>query len=600
MEKPKINVPEITVLSPSKLNPKPKDIKSWLHQLPQADLNACSSLVTEALVAYNRCLMSSNDRLMVLNHFSGVVQELIKGQSYKYKDSAFPLSERNRVRCDHVNRLLDEMATGFKWLVAGILEENERKNTINPELFEVVRITLVYLSKRMLSAYTTYSAEPAHLWQDMHQLYKVVESIGARLDPKRNQKILADIKIIERTYLRIVMLSITNPYHLMQGESQLIFNYLNKWVEGCNVVPLQGYALKDGDLLIDLDSDNPPQFILSKDVAHSRHCRTVDMKELMERFHAAVDGLTTRKGKALKNIKLSFNERMRRDMLIRLRNVWVGRLKRLEERQATDNDISLVAGLSASHFFIDGEKEFYPESDEIQIHKPQQGEFGLSLVTDEMEDWQFDDEKTKVNAEMQRLSRFNANADVWEQIFSSKSHARAMLDANAVKHHSFTWHKRNESEHGVGLRNVSGDNVKLNVGNIVSFHPENDDKQWCLGMVTWLKEYASDHLDIGVQYIKGVPMPVAVRAISGTGGGSEYFRALLFKSEGDEHFAKVMVPAAMYDVGTQLVLNFRRELRYIRLVDVARTSSSCTMFGFHEIEIPLVEQSKIKKIKEAS
>jgi hypothetical protein len=59
------------------------------------------------------------------------------------------------------------------------------------------------------------------------------------------------------------------------------------------------------------------------------------------------------------------------------------------------------------------------------------------------------------------------------------------------------------------------------------------------------------------------------------------------------------VPASIYDIGTQVVLNFRTELKYIRLTDMLRTTTCYSMFSFQEIAIPMIESTKIQEIKSA-
>ena len=59
------------------------------------------------------------------------------------------------------------------------------------------------------------------------------------------------------------------------------------------------------------------------------------------------------------------------------------------------------------------------------------------------------------------------------------------------------------------------------------------------------------------------------------------------------------MPASMYDLGTQLVLNFRTELAYVRLISVVSTTSCYTIFGFNQIEVPMIERHKIDEMKSA-
>ena len=359
MEKANLHFHKLEKFDISSLSPRPKALKAWLDDLPFGDMEASAMHVLRALREYNQCKMAPAIRLESLNIFGRVVQELTAGLVAKYRDSTFPFSERNRKRCMVVNQLFEEMAHGFKWLVNDYFHSWDQKSAPKKEFFDVIRITIVYLSKRMVSAYSAYSLEPEDIWHDLHQLYKLADQFQPKGQLEHFAKMEKSVGDTIHAYLRIVMLSITNPYHLMQGEAQLIYNYLNKWVDGCRIVPVTGYIIDKGDLIIDLDHDVPPQFIFQDHLTQPKNCRTVDMSQLMDRFKETIAALTTRKESAggVKNSNLSFNERIRRDMLYRLQTVWNDRLERGAKRNSVSSKVRLVSSLCASHYFIDEQKE---------------------------------------------------------------------------------------------------------------------------------------------------------------------------------------------------------------------------------------------------
>ena len=609
MEKVNLQLPELELQDPSRLAVRPKALKAWLDGLPLGDMQASGFQIISTLKEYNRCNMSPAERLESLNIFGRVVQELTAGLAAGYRDSSFPLSERNRNRYALVSDLCEEMANGFKWLVNDYYSKWDKTSTPKKEFYDVVRIAIVYLSKRMVAAYSTYSLEPKGVWLDLHSLYKLVERFSVSGTNAAQQKMVPELESAVNAYLRIVMLSITNPYHLMQSEAQLIYNYLNKWVAGCRLVSMDGYIVDRGDLIIDLDHDMPPQFIFKDEMDQPKNCRTVDMSRLLDRFKETIGALTTRKESAggIPNSNLTFNERIRRDMLMRLQTVWDRRLERGATRIASNDKVRLVSSLSACHYFVDEQKAFFPESDEVRIHKPERNidpanGGGLSLMPADYEPWKEEEARHNIDADLEskRLSLFEEDTSIWEKIYASKSHAQALRDSRSVKYKDAHWQQLNTSHNGMGVRYESSENARVSVGNIITYHPEHQENQWSIGVVTWMKEFSVNHLDIGIKVMPGEVRPVAARAISGAGCGSEYFRSLLFDTENSgEKITRIIVPASMYDIGTQLVLNFRSQLEYVRLVSVVNTTSCFTIFGFSKIEIPMIERHKIDEMKSA-
>ncbi len=605
----KLRLPARDIKDPSELSTRPKALKAWLDGLPLGDMQASGYQIITVLKEYNRCKLPAAARLESLNIFGRVVQDLISGLSASYRDSSFPLSDRNRQRYKLVSELCEGMANGFKILANDYYEAWDRKSSPNKQFYDVVRIAIVYLSKQMVAAYSTYALEPRGVWQDLHSLYKLIETISFTGESESAAVAQKTNPVVESTlnaYLRIAMLSITNPYHLMQGEAQLIYNYLNKWVEGCRIVPMSGYIVDKGDLIIDLDHDVPPYFVYKDHADQPKNCRSIDMSQLMGKFKETIKALTTRKEAAggLVNSNLTFNERIRRDMLLRLKSVWDSRIERGAPRTPTNAKLRLVSSLSACHFYIDDQKEFFPESDEVRIHKPERNvdpsEVGLALLPVDYEPWKEEQEKHRADADLEsrRLSLFNEDLDIWEKIYASKSHARALHETHAVKYKDHLWQQLNTSHNGMGVRYEAAENARVSVGNIVAYHPENNAEQWGVGVVTWMKEFDVNHLDLGIKVMPGIARPVAARAISGAGCGSEYFRSLLFDTENaGQKVTRIIVPASMYDLGTQLVLNFRTELTYVRLASVVSTTSCFTIFGFNQIEVPMIERHKIDEMK---
>lgn len=607
----KLHLPALEINDQSRLAVRPKALKAWLDDLPLGDMQASGFQLINTLKDYNRCQLTPSTRLESLNIFGRLVQELTSGLSASYRDSSLPLSERNRQRYGLVNDLCKEMANGFKLLAFEYYNNWNQKSSPPKQFYDVIRIAIVYLSKQLVAAYSTYSLEPKGVWQDLHSLYKLVEKISTTSqspDVTGTRKANPEHESVVSAYLRITMLSITNPYHLMQGEAQLIYNYLNKWVDGCRIVSMNGYIVDKGDLIIDLDHDMPPHFVYQDNLEHPKNCRSIDMSKLMGKFKETIASLTTRKESAggIENSNLSFNERIRRDMLLRLQTVWDKRAERGAPRSPSDTQLRLVSSLSACHYFIDEKKDFFPESDEVRIHKPERNvessESALSLMPIDYEPWRDEEERQRADADLEsrRLSLFNEDMDIWEKIYASKSHARALHETHLTKYKDHSWQQLNTSHNGMGVRYLASENARVSVGNIIVYHPVDNSEQWSVGVVTWMKEFDVSHLDLGIKIVPGVARPVGVRAISGAGCGSEYFRSLLFDTENaGEKVTRIIVPASMYDIGTQLVLNFRTELAYVRLTNVVNTTSCFTIFAFNQIEIPMIERNKIDEMKSA-
>jgi len=140
--------------------------------------------------------------------------------------------------------------------------------------------------------------------------------------------------------------------------------------------------------------------------------------------------------------------------------------------------------------------------------------------------------------------------------------------------------------------------VQTRVGELVAYKSEADvESEWRLGTLRWLRCQTEDALELGIMRIADEAVAVAVRAIAGVGTGGEYFRALIAGNGTDPVLESLIVPAAMYDTGSILVINSGMDLRYVSLTQLIATSTSFSQFNFTTALPPDGELEKIATIK---
>lgn len=579
--------------------PNPEEVPAWLDVLPMGSPEKAAEQLVILLRHYNTVVLDSRERLNLLNHLVLSINDTSKALQARYRDSAYPLSERNYSRYNLVDQLFTELAVGYKCIVVDMHAKS--MSLVNGELFiSAVDKAIHFLSKQLLAAYSIYIHEPAGIWGDLNQLYRCAEEFSRHPVVVEKERLQHLLTIAKRAYRRIVLLSVANPYHLMQGEALLIFNYLNKWAANTSIASLNGYVASIGDLVIDLASDSAPQFIYDMELDEPEMARTVVMTQLMEQFNATIEKFTRR---ALSNDEsnISFNERMRRDMLMRLKRVWIERLQRKSIRKATESRVRLAEGMSACHYFIDDEQEFFPERDEIKYHKPDGLREGMSLVPDNYEPWkqQKIEDQLLSNVANTRMSNFDDQAmDVWHKIYANKS-SGSKDRMTAIKHfETYYWHLANHSIDGVGLRRFKLSNARVHVGSLVAFHDDKHKDIYFIGVIRWIKQNNNDTFDMGIKVIPGTPKAVATRGVKGAGGTSEYFRSIVMETQFKDHKkTTVILPAGIYDSGSVLVLNMRDHIEYILLNKMLRTTTTITHFSYETIDLPKEEKAKIRELQ---
>ena len=575
----------------------PADLKYFLDSLPMGAPQAALRMLIETTQAYNHSDLTVELRFKIADLITPIARECANILADKYQHSGIPLSDQRYTWHQDVQQMFRQMAIAYEIVASQLSQLPKRSDALNHLLYRSIRKAIIWLARSVLNANSTYVVDPPEVWCELHRLYAYAEEQGAEnlvLEKTENKQ--NAIATIQHAYQRIVLLSIANPHHLMQGESHLIYNYLNNWAVGCRVIKLSEARVPASTVLIDLTSDRAPYFTHDTEEVNLDTIRSIETTRLINRFNQAL-AKYTREQNGLSYQKINFNERLHRNMLLRLQTVWKGRSQRKASRRPNNDKIILTAGLSASHYFIGDEKEFLPEIDEVQCHRPKGSNSGLSLMPKEYEPWRDEEEQTVIAAGVDntRISNFGEEATIWNKIYANKTQGRTLREEGSHYFSKNQWTQFNAVEEGMGLKCLSLVSNRTRVGDVVSYHTVEEPDVWKLGEIRWMQDLRSAGVSMGIKKLADSAKGIAVRAVAGAGSGGEYFRALTITLEdGSIH---LITPGAIYDVGTQLVLNRGDRLEYVRLTCMVETTSSFSRFEFEAIDIPPDEAALINEVK---
>ena len=594
-------LPEQQQTDTNNLQPRPSALAAWISTQSTVDIKPLAELLLKILQAYNRCQMPAAVRLKAMLTLQPLIDKIVNKLRSQYQNEALPMRKAARAQANMSACFLEETAFAYKTVVAdSVLDTDSNEMSIN--LFiAALRLTIDHLGKQLLECYAQFAPPTPGLWGEIHRTYQLAERNGLHTRVlTENQANANPLATVQHGYLRLALLALTTPNHLMPGQALQIYEYLETWTAGCRMLSKKITEAQTGDIVIDLAGERPPAVATGYARFRPIDGRFLDISALQEKLDeisASIDEKQRAKG----SVPLTIAERLRRDLLTRLRRAWQGRAERANQREEDmASHVQLCFGLDASHHFISGAVDFMPEQSEIHYHRPQETSSGLGLELVPTNDaWQLEG-ATSVNSAGQdttRVSRFGEEVDVWDAVHETEIHARSKREAAMAHFRVEPWLCINQSAGGLALQRLPESESHTRVGSIVAFRHDETAENWCVGALVWLRDDPNGYFDIGIKTLSCDSTPVAVRAIGGAGTGGEYFRSLLIKdAQQDNGRFALLVPASIYDVGTQLVLNQQTALEYVRLTRMVDTSSSFSMFEFKHIEIPPAEQAKINAL----
>ena len=599
-----LQVPAQDLVDIKSLDPAPQSLGAWLDKLHSADVEKSAAHVLEVIRKYNRSQMVPAMRFQYLVTLIPIISEYKEALRDKYRGSLFPLNEKSRLKAEMVLGFMQELAFGFKITITDIVGDNKNLRSSEKTLYQSVFFAANYLAESLLAGYLVYMPEPEGVWGELHRLYQFSHDKNFH-----NNELKLEVngfnpgQTVEHGYKKIIFLSLANPYHLMEGEAAKVYKLLDKWVVHSQLIPRDKIKFMAGRFYVDLVTESPPKYAGTLVKHNPERGLILDVEKVMMGLDILVKRLAVGESADTKT-DMPLKDRMYRDMLMRLRRVWGGKLERKDNRREETGHILLTAGLSTSHHFLSEEEPFAPERDEIRFYRPEGISKELSIMPVDYTPWKIGDmeEKLATGVVKPRTSLFDADdadIDAWEKIYSTQARARLILDAKEQDFTAQIWTQRNASHGGMGLVRDDPCGIRVRVGDLVAYKDADHESQdWFIATIRWLKDIKAETLELGIMMIAESATPVAIRAIGGIGNGGEYFRTLVVnKIINGKETRTLIVPANIYDARTELAFNTKDNISYVRLVRIVETTNSFSQFTFEEIDIPVTEEENIAAMR---
>lgn len=533
--------------------------------LPVGNPAKSSHIVLRQLKVLNQSRYPYAERTQLLDALRPIMRQLLIALKQPIRRAQLPLSQDNLAMATIIQDLLREMAHGYKLIANELMEKKSIKENDQLLLRESIYLSIQYLARSIVESYLIYSSPQHDVWRELHQLYRYAEDEGIQneaIDDPYPDYSLPIHYTIDLVYKRIVLLSLSAPYHLMQNEAEDVFYLVSAWTSVCEISELDKSHISD-QYGVDFATDMSPRYIPSNLEWEPVDGRIIDISEVKNRLNKHTskilrvnldsDDFTEEETPS------SLKERQQRDMLLRLTDAWHSSLSRESQREDRGAKLRMALGLNACHFYSSNKASFTPEMDELRL-----------VSNDE-----------------------NKQATGFANIYREALHKDRLHEKS--NYSMSPWQQHNISHTGIAIScNSSFKDMNIKVGEIVSYLFEGKaGLRWKIGIIRWIHINEDNHIDMGIMNLSNSAVPIAIKAVDGLGKGTDYFRALLApKQVSISQQRSVIVPALLYDIGTVLSVNMKTKLFYIKLNHLVISSSNIAMFEFEVLENAPVDVSK--------
>jgi hypothetical protein len=189
-----------------------------------------------------------------------------------------------------------------------------------------------FLAQSLLRHYQLYLEPPASLWSDSHLLYWIGEHQGCLDEHVAAPFQPAPAGTLRGLYQQMLILALSNPFHMAEGECAVLFGALTPLAELARLLPWDDEEEQEGPL-IDLSQALPCLPYDGEAKGSAEYMRRLELGALLVALHEPAPLQSARE----------------RELLERVRRHWLGRQQRRHPRADFSADCRLVIGLTAIH-----------------------------------------------------------------------------------------------------------------------------------------------------------------------------------------------------------------------------------------------------------
>lgn len=481
----------------------PKYARAWLAALPLADSAASAREIYQSLYTLNRLNLEAPRRFELMEIYRGPVATVVGALESYFSRLALPLTPKKRQLAEFIRQLHMEMAYGYKAALRDLPSSRlwwGKKSLLT----QIMTRATQCLGEVLLRSYQVYMPYPAGVWKEIHDLYRYAEARGIHNDVAASRDSVAETSIAQ-DYLRILLLGLSNPYHMPQDECRQLQRFLQKWARKATLQNLGEVANPMGHFLIKAADAPPIPFPRDTQMPAGPEMRLLDVSELTRIVNTFITHL--QRGETARSLDIGVDclDFACLEMLQRMVRVWGQSMQRRHARIKHTGYVFVCAGVGAVHFFSNGQKP---------LATPAWTDIGVSM----------DDRVTLPDHMDQEEAFIPLDEPVTAQ---SPPAPTESAPAASEAFRMDRWQVRDSGPKGLFLVRYGNMQTSVRVGDLVGIQRVDDLERWNVGVVRWMKSPEASSLQMGVELLAPSVQPVAIRPGNSDNAAPVYFAGLL-------------------------------------------------------------------------
>lgn len=569
----------------------PRRVKRWLRELPPTNIGESTRLFYEGLRDSNRLVIAPKKRLEIMELMRPTARPITRNLQKHLLARSYPLPTRTRKILQLNLSIQEEMANGYK---SAINDAANGRGKLDPRSQALaVQRAMRYLQAQFLSSMESYVGYNEGNWRDLYALFAFAEQRDLLDRAVKDEEYETLTRAtIEDVFRQTVLLELSKPQSLRQGEAAKLATYFEHAARSCVVRRGPAPDADDNACVMDLDSDDPPVCAIASQIESSPYLRFLDISALIASIQSQIQGADSNDAMGAPQVTLSL------DLYRRLHQHLTTSISRRFSRGPGrfETEALIVIGLPNIHLAHRIDAGAFEET-EIP-YDPQ----SVDPVSDVLSppDTLSIDPSTE---ELIKPGRFEFRAKT-ETGMSSGNAWEIVARGNVIGENSFKATPRGEEVplpdrktdeifHRWGVINVSAGGYRLrtqdteasnaHVGEILAMRFPHGSKTRChVGVIRWMQAYGSGALDIGVQLMGPRVLPITVDFIDvSRRTSSEPREGLVLPGvQALNQPSTLVLPYREFSVGDRVIAAIENRENRLELTELVGQTGSFSQFRY--------------------
>lgn len=508
----KLHIPSPTLQELSFCRTNVDGIIDWAKNLPMANTGEAARQLYQAIRELNQLEADPQLRFMLLEVIRPYIYSIETLLTRHFLQTSVSLNERQLKIANLSQSLQSHLATGYKLVVANSLSIMSVNDKPSKVIATSIHRAITDTTYTILRAFQLYCQPPERAWSEINQLYLLAETHNLEdFDVLDTQNSYLSTSDIEASFIRAHLLGTCKPNNLRQQDLTQLYDATELWANKARITVCDDESAL---FIINLHRDWAAQY--------RQHLRE-EQKPLFRSLYTEqlVNELKTYAANPQAKVhNITVPGKLSDNLLTHAIQAWGIHWQRSFRRMPTAGTLRLCIGLSATHYYIAGKKDFLKQ--QIAL-RPKSAE-STSIMdvgnksTDDVWASAFDADGSSTPE--------NTAIDTIEFINKHEKEDANEYDKDDIKYLAHEVTLTNTSPGGYCLQWTGCIPPSIQAGEIIGIQ-ESGVSHWAIGVIRWIRHLGSSGIQLGIELLAPKAEASAAQLLQKTGENGDYMRALL-------------------------------------------------------------------------